>query len=1013
MKSYSFITLQFIFSVIGTSLSFSQVNNDNLYWSEHKVNINSRMTLDIPTRNAKLYNLNFSALQSKLSEANGSTTTLDIPMADNRFETFQLKPIEVMSPALAAKYPEIKTFEAVNLDGTVSGRFDITHKGFHGMMFTPEGTMYIDPVNMDNKSVYQCYHKSDFEAYSKIDIANDQRINLDKAAINPVSGRKDLNSRSSGTQLRTYRMAITTTGEYTTFHGGAVVDALAAIVTTMNRVNGIYEREVAIRMVLVGNTDLLIYTDPNTDPYNNDDPTLYIDEVQANIDIVIGDSNYDIGHGFSTGAGGLAGPGPCITGRKAEGVTGTLNPIGDPYDVDYVAHEIGHQFNANHTFNGTSGSCDLNGNISTAYEPGSGSTILAYAGICSPQNIQNNSDPYFHTASYDEILAYSVDGSGSGCASISSTGNTPPQINAGVGGFSIPINTPFKLTGSGVDPDGQNLTFSWEQLDLGPAGDPNSPSGNAPLFRSFSPKNDSARVFPDLNDIINNTQTIGEILPSYARSLTFRLTARDNQNGGGGVDYDELSFNVTDQAGPFVVTSFNTTTSLTAQNYVDVTWDVANTNLSPINCQSVNILLSVDGGFTYPHILISQTNNDGAESVLLPNVLSSTARIMVEADSNVFFDINNANINIVPTTNPPSNLIANIISDGQVDLNWTDNSGDEIGFSIERSINSNTAFIEIGSVAADVTYYSDITVSSTDNYYYRINAKGSGAFNYSNEEFVLIIPLTPIDFKIDSVNSTQISLTWVDNNTSKDGFVLERSIESGPFEPLANLDANKTSYIDTLLSPITTYNYRIKTVLGLKESKYSAVVSATTLPLPPSGPTQLNLDLVSLTQVNLSWVDNADNETEFIIERSISNNTNYQELTRVGANTIVLIDSSLVELDIYFYRLKAINIGGASNYSNEANISSFVLSVDEDESQIIIFPNPSNGVFVIKFKSQIDPSKSIINVFDMVGNEQRITPLVNSDNHTISVDLSQKSVGIYYLHINNDNYSVSRKLLKQ
>jgi hypothetical protein len=1013
MKSYSFITLQFIFSVIGTSLSFSQVNNDNLYWSEHKVNINSRMTLDIPTLKAKLYNLNFSALQSKLSEANGSTTTLDIPMANNRFETFQLKPVEVMSPALVAKYPEIKTFEAVNLDGTVSGRFDITHKGFHGMMFTPEGTMYIDPVNMDNKNVYQCYHKSDFEAYSKIDIANDQRINLDKAAINPVNGRKDLNSRSSGTQLRTYRMAITATGEYTTFHGGAVVDALAAIVTTMNRVNGIYEREVAIRMVLVGNTDLLIYTDPNTDPYNNDDPTLYIDEVQANIDIVIGDSNYDIGHGFSTGAGGLAGAGPCITGRKAEGVTGTLNPIGDPYDVDYVAHEIGHQFSANHTFNGTSGSCDGNRNISTAYEPGSGSTILAYAGICSPQNIQNNSDPYFHTASYDEILAYSVDGSGSGCASISNTGNNPPQINAGVGGFSIPINTPFKLTGSGVDPDGQNLTFSWEQLDLGPAGDPNSPSGNAPHFRSFSPKNDSSRVFPDLNDIINNTQTIGEILPSYARSLTFRLTARDNQNGGGGVDYDELSFNVTDQAGPFVVTSFNTTTALTAQNNVDVTWDVANTNLSPINCQSVNILLSVDGGFTYPHILISKTNNDGAESVLLPNVLSSTARIMVEADSNVFFDINNANINIVPTTNPPSNLIANIISDGQVDLNWTDNSGDEIGFSIERSMNSNTAFIEIGSVAADVTYYSDITVSSTDNYYYRINAKGSGAFNYSNEEFVLIIPLTPIDFKIDSVNSTQISLTWVDNNTSKDGFVLERSIESGPFEPLVNLDANKTSYIDTLLSPITTYNYRIKTVLGIKESKYSAEVSATTLPLPPSSPTQLNLDLVSITQVNLSWVDNADNETEFIIERSISDNTNYQELTRVGANTIVFSDSTLIELGAYFYRLKAINISGASDYSNEASISTLVLSVDTDKNQIIIYPNPSNGVFVIKFNSQIDPSKIIINVFDMVGNEQRITPLVNADNLTISVDLSQKSVGIYYLHINNDNYSLSRKLLKQ
>ncbi len=261
------------------------------------------------------------------------------------------------------------------------------------------------------------------------------------------------------------------TGEYTQFHGGTVADALAAIAVTMNRVNGIYERDLAVRLVLVANNDLVIYTDAATDPYTNNSASAAIAQKQVNLDQVIGSANYDIGHLVSTGAGGLATLGsPCNTAIKARGVTGQANPAGDPFDVDFVAHEIGHQFNGHHSFNSLTGSC---GNTfqriaNTAYEPGSGTTIMAYAGICGADNIQPNSDNYFHAKNLEEIVAF-ISGAGKACAVSTNSGNTPPTADAGPVGiaYTIPRSTPFELTGAGIDADGDSLTYTWEQYDLG------------------------------------------------------------------------------------------------------------------------------------------------------------------------------------------------------------------------------------------------------------------------------------------------------------------------------------------------------------------------------------------------------------------------------------------------------------------------------------------------------------------------------------------------------------------
>jgi len=581
-----------------------------------------------------------------------SRVILSLPLPDGRNARFFVVESPIMESGLAANFPEIKTYLAYGIDmPDATARLDLTPAGFHAMILSNEGSIFIDPFARNDTEHYISYFKSDFlpedlDFFCQFEEQHNGKIDnsyLQNATL------------SVGTELRIYRTAISATGEYTQFHGGTVAQALAAITTTINRVSGVYEREVAVRLVLIDNMEAIIYTDPDTDPCDNNDASTLIGQSQTNIDGEIGDANYDVGHTFSTGAGGLAGLGViCRSGNKASGVTGRSNPIGDPYDIDYVAHELGHQFGANHTFNGTTGSCSGgNRNGSTAYEPGSGTTIMAYAGICSPQDLQPHSDDYFHGVSFDEIVAYSTQGSGNNCPDIQATGNTPPTITPIAGSFTIPISTPFQLTGVATDtetPD--DLTYCWEEWDLGAAGAPDSPSGNAPIFRTFNPSANATRYFPKLSDIVNNTHTMGELLPTYSRTLNFRLTVRDNAPNGGGVDFAETTLAVTENAGPFVITAPNTPTEWIATTSQTVTWDVANTNQGAVNCQTVNILLTINGGISFDFVLAANTPNDGSQMISVPNNATTQGRIKIEAADNVFFDISDADITIVEATSP-------------------------------------------------------------------------------------------------------------------------------------------------------------------------------------------------------------------------------------------------------------------------------------------------------------------------------------------------------------------------
>lgn len=1032
IQYHTILLFLLLFSTMGNTIN-AQVNTAELWSDISELSIVEKSDRQIIPIFYRTLEMNVDRMESVLAQApieftetaKTTKTVLSLPMPDGTFSRFYILNSPIMELELAVKYPEIQTYSGQGIDDpTATVRFDLTPTGFHAMILSANGTVFIDPYSKGNIINYISYYKrdfivdesrrKDFMCYFESDVDVAQEISkLIATGLN----------KYSGTQLRTYRLAVAATGEYTTYHGGTVAKGLAAVVKSVNRVNAVYEKEVAVRMVLVANNDLIIYTNASTDPYTNNNGSTMLGENQTNLTNVIGSANYDIGHVFSTGGGGVAYLGcVCVSSNKARGVTGSSAPIGDAFDIDYVAHEMGHQFGANHTFNGDAGNCaGGNRNASTAYEPGSGTTIMAYAGICSPQNIQMNSDDFFHLASIMEIVTYTTLSSGNSCPVTTSSGNNPPVVNAGVRGFSIPISTPFTLTGSATDPNSDPLTYCWEEYDLGAAGAPNSPVGTAPIFRSFKGVTSPSRIFPKISDIVNNTQTMGEILPSYARAMKFRLTARDNRLGGGGVGWDSISFSVTNTAGPFQVTSPNTAVSWIGNTTQTVIWSVANTNISPVNCSNVKILLSTDGGYTYPTTLIASTPNDGTEDITLPDIITSQARIKVEAVNNVFFDISNTNFSItssvvptLPTLVSPANNSINQYT--TLNLVWN------------ASVGATTYRLQ---VATDTNFtnviFNDSTITSTSKqigsllnltkYFWRVNAKNTiGTSEYStiwSYTTIIATPSTPtLVSPINSATNQSVSplLVWRKvslADTYRLQVASDTNFNSIIFNELNITDTTKS--LSIALSYNTKYFWRVNAKNTGGTSTYSTIWSFTTNIAPPPPPTLVS-PINSAIHQSISpifvW---REGSTAVSYRLQISSDTNFTSLIFNDSTITDTTESLSIALSNntkHFWRVNATNTGGAGSYST---IWSFKTIVDTPSTPTLVSPvnsatnQPISPLFVWRNDSTADTYQlqisSDTNFTSFILDDSTIT----DTTETLSITLSNDTK--YFWRVRANNYT--------
>lgn len=806
---------------------------------------------------AKYYKLDLSLLKNILSTAperfvpNTQALILEFPNAEGTLEKFKVVHSPIMHKDLAAKYPMIKTYAAQGIDDpTAFMRFSVTQFGLHTMALSgTKSTTYIDPYTED-RAYYIVYDKKSLGKDAQgFECLTDESAHLPSLENDRASfgSPKAVNDQ----KFRIFRLAQSCTAEYgnifATNAGTELADIQAQMTISINRVNTVYEIDLAIQLQFVANNDQIIYFgNTNSDPWDGEWNTM----TAQTIDAAIGVNNYDIGHNFNAQGGGNAGCIGCVclsnsqTGtHKGRGYTGRSNPTGDPFDIDYVAHEMGHQFGGYHTQSNQS--C-RSGSGQTEVEPGSGSSIMGYAGICA-DNVQGNSDAHFNYVNIRDISANIKAGGNSTCANEITTTNNPPTADAG-SDYVIPKSTAFILEGTATDADGlTSLTYNWSQND------PENPNTNdspvatrtvGPMYRSILPAASPNRYMPDIAQVlVGNLTPTWEVTPSVARNMEFAFTVRDNELNGAQTADDLMSVTVSGSAGPFEVTSQNTTQNWIAGQTKTVTWNVAGTNTGAVNTPKVDIFLSLDGGFTYPVSLAAAVPNNGSANVVIPgNAIANNCRIMVRGHNNIFYALNEANIAITP-----GDFIVNYSSAEKISCN-----GDQVVYNFtytpQTGFVENTAFSISNLPAGANAVFSPTSASTTTSVSLTISNLGAvnvGVYNLlfsaaatsSNQTQNLVLEVAAVASLPNLIAptnaatnvATDVSFNWSPAAGNSVNYTIEIATDLN-FTSFMDISSGLTNntHLSNVLANGTTYYWRVKTINECGESLYSEAYSFTT-----------------------------------------------------------------------------------------------------------------------------------------------------------------------------------------
>ena len=673
-KIYLFIAL----SILVPTFVFGQ----SPYWEASDITSSSKLNLaDI--KNYRTVGVNMNRIRNILAkapyaDANYKTDIryeISIPNPKGGSDVYRVMEIAVLSPALAAEYPTLKTYKIIGSKGA-TGRITLSDFGMEVAVHNGTKSFHLQSTSKTDNKKHIIYYDRD-EISEGLSCATEEIEEL-----NTEWTEQGLNKALGDCQLRTYRMAVATTGEYTTAAGSQAA-ALAKVTSTINNISAIYERDATITFTVVSTTALM-FPNAATDPFNTSTfpgGTALNDNHNA-ITSALGTAGFDLGHAFHEGGSGGSGlaqlSSVCNAAGKGRAASRRSTTTGGAWER-LVSHEISHNFSGRHTMAANTGSCMGNVTTSSAYEVGGGSTIMAYASACTGASYQSGTDSYFHTGTISQMVSFAAN---STCAAVSTISNGQPSVSSGGSAYTIPANTPFILSASGTDSDGDNVLYNWEQMDPAPApmgGFPSSSNTAGPMFRSYPPSADGdVRYLPALSNLVTGTSVPWEVLPTVSRTMDFRITARDNAAGNGCLAYDSTIVTTNNSAGPFTVTSQSTPTTWVGNgtNTATITWNTAGTNNAPISCANVDILFSDDEGQSFPHVLLASTPNDGSQSITIPSLNACRGRIMVKCSDNIFFNINSEDIDLSSsclaegTTFSPTNSI--VANGGSPALNFTE-----------------------------------------------------------------------------------------------------------------------------------------------------------------------------------------------------------------------------------------------------------------------------------------------------------------------------------------------------